>query len=82
MKKEHGEIIVSIGKDSVEIQLSGRPKRAHAKFKDEEKHIPCSPHHHDKLEHTIIKKGIFFQGYYLLISWEVYDTRVIEWEVY
>jgi hypothetical protein len=73
---ETGELSV-IGNDFIELQLQGRPDRTRVHFAGEQVIAPCSPHHFDSLDSFVIQKG---NQFYLVIKWQVSNTRDIKWE--
>lgn len=78
MDKVNGELIV-IGKNSIEIFLVKRPRRAKVDFKDECKIVPCDPQQFDALEFRLFEKK---RGkHFLEIKWDVSGSREVKWEV-
>jgi hypothetical protein len=88
MRREYGELIVS-GKDSVKIKLMDNPRYIDVHFRHHHHHHPCSPIGHKdfydwEVDRIAIRNKFFFfkpkYTYYLVIKWNVADSRLIEWE--
>lgn len=91
---QSGELTVT-GIGTSLISLSGKPREVLVHFKCEVEHVPCNPHHHDKLKHKIEYKDEDLKEhhkhhkhhphhvrlFFLLIEWEVSSIRDIEWTV-
>lgn len=92
---QSGELTVT-GHDSTMIPLAGWPRQVIVRFEreDEHHHVPCNPHHHDKLEYEVIgededprehhKPGHHHHDrkFFLVIKWEVASIRDIVWIVF
>jgi hypothetical protein len=84
------------GKNSTYIPLDGHPRQAIVCFINDEHHVPCNPHHHDHLRHHLTHEDEDTRGHHdhehehhhhdrkftLVIEWEVFGVREIEWIVF
>lgn len=87
-----GQLVVT-GTDFTSIVLSGRPREVFVRFKAEQHHVPCNPHHKDHLayeivvededlhEHSKLEHRHHDRKFFLLIEWEVQSVREIDWIV-
>ena len=76
MNKQSGELVV-VGTDTIDIKLFGNPKRVRFEFEDDIDLVPCEPRDYDQLNYYVHQE---VDGHYLLISWDVSDSRELIWE--
>jgi hypothetical protein len=80
---QSGELVVT-ATGSLTIPLAGEPREVSVRFRHPHHHIPCNPHHHDKLEYQITSEHLKLHHdhlFFLVIEWEVSGIREIEWSV-
>lgn len=87
-----GELTVS-GKGETSIPLQGVPHHVEVHFLPDHEHVPCNPHHHDKLHYEVTHQDEnprhhhdkphrhHDRQFFLRIEWAVSGVRTIRWFV-